>query len=191
MSCLSGKEPGATAAHRAGPEECPMSHQSVYLELKIGDNDVEGESTVHSIDGQSVENAIECLTFEQTLAVGYEGRSSRPSGPPTFGPVRISKEIDRATPLLAQGLTSTSPVEATFHFFRQAGSGAGTKKFYEVKLENARVARVEAAVGEGNGREMPREQVDLVFSKITWTYTTEGGQTTAHSWQWSEQPGSQ
>lgn len=168
-----------------------MSHQSVYLKLKIGDNDVDGESTVHSIDDMSVENAIECLTFEQLLSVGYEGRSSRPSGPPSFGPVRILKELDRSSPLLAQGLTATSPVEATFHFFRQAQSGAGTKKFYEVKLENARVARLEASVGQVNGREMPREQVDLVFSKITWTYTTESGQTTAHSWQWTEQAGSQ
>jgi type VI secretion system secreted protein Hcp len=165
-----------------------MSQQSVYLKLKVGGNDVTGESTVHNMGGEDVENAIECVSFEQLLTVGYDPRVSRPTAPPSFGPVRIRKEIDKATPVLAQALTATSPVEASFHFFRQANTGSGTKEFYRVKLENARIARMESSVSDAERQDLPREQVDLVFSKISWTYITEDGSTTEHSWDWSQQP---
>lgn len=165
-----------------------MSHQSVYLKLKVGGNDVAGESTVHSMGGETVQNAIECVSFEQLLSTSYDPRVSRAPAPPSFGPVRILKEIDKATPVLAQALTSTSPAEAVFHFFRQSASGAGTKEFYRVTLENARVARLESAVRERENDELPREAVDFVFSKISWTYITDDGSTTEHSWDWREQP---
>jgi type VI secretion system secreted protein Hcp len=167
-----------------------MSQQSVYLKLKVGGNDVPGESTVHNMGGEDVADAIECVGFEQLLSVGYDPRASRPTSPVAFGPVRIRKEIDKATPVLAQALTSTSPTEAMFHFFRQASTGSGTKEFYRVKLENARVARVESAVQEREGQENPREVVDFVFSKISWTYIAEDGATTEHSWDWTQQPSS-
>ena len=167
-----------------------MSHQSVYLKLKVGGNDVTGESTVHNMGGEDVQNAIECISFEQLLSTSYDPRVSRPPAPPSFGPVRICKEIDKATPVLAQALTSTSPAEAVFHFFRQSTSGSGTKEFYRVKLENARVARLEAAVREREDTELPRETEEFVFSKISWTYITEDGATTEHSGDWSQQPSS-
>ena len=164
-----------------------MSHQSVYLKLKVGGNDVAGESTVHDMGGEDVQNAIECIAFEQVASTSFDPRVSRAPAPPSFGPVRIRKEIDKATPVLAQALTSTSPAEAVFHFFRQSSSGAGAKEFYRVKLENARVVRQEAAVQEQEDSELPRETVDFVFSKISWTYITEDGNTTEHSWDWTQQ----
>ncbi|AKF08810.1 Hcp family type VI secretion system effector [Sandaracinus amylolyticus] len=167
-----------------------MSQQSVYLKLKVGGNDVAGESTVHNMGGEDVQNAIECVGFEQLLSVGYDPRVSRPTAPPAFGPVRIRKEIDKSTPVMAQALTATSPAEAVFHFFRQSSSGSGTKEFYRVKLENARIARMESNVLEREGDELPREVVDFVFSKISWTYITEDGDTTEHSWDWAQQPNS-
>lgn len=167
-----------------------MSQQSVYLKLKVGGNDVVGESTVHNMGGEDVTDAIECVGFEQLLTVGYDPRLGRATAPVAFGPVRVIKEIDKATPVLAQALTSTSPAEASFHFFRQASTGSGTKEFYRVKLENARVTRVASAVQDGESRQYPRESVELVFSKIIWTYITEDGSTTEHTWDWAQQPAS-
>ncbi len=115
--------------------------QTVHLKLQIDGNDIEGESTISSMDR---EKTIECNSFEDSLRSPTEARTGLMTGRRQYTPVVITKRIDKSTPLLFNALTMNEPVDsAEFRFFRPSSGGSGAEEqFQTILLEDARISSI-------------------------------------------------
>lgn len=159
--------------------------QTVHLRLEIDGNPVEGESTVSSMNR---EGTIECLSYEAALVTPRDEASGRVRGRRQHQPITFVKRIDKSTPLLIRALCQNQPInKAEFHFFRPSPGGSGAEEhFYTVLLEDAYVSSVrqlsEDATLAGQDAAPMIEEIELVFSEISWTYEI-GGATHKDSWR--------
>ena len=110
-------------------------------------------------------DCIQVIGFAERLSV----EPLPPGGIPVrdFGPIRVVKLIDKATPLLSISAANGAVLEqATLSFVRQCDEAPVT--YYEVRLTNGvLVTSISATAGE----DIPTEQVSLSFNKIQWAYT--------------------
>ena len=114
--------------------------QSVHLYLKAAGNDIQGESTILSLDR---ENSIECLSFVDSVRTAREASSGMATGDRTYEPLVIEKRIDKSSPLLAKALCNNEVIEGEFRFFRPSPTGDGTtEQFFTVKIAEARIAAI-------------------------------------------------
>ncbi len=159
--------------------------QSVHLYLTANGTKIDGDSTIASMDR---ENSIECLSFEDSVRTAREASSGMATGDRTYEPVRITKRIDKSSPLLAKALCNNELIEGTFKFFRPNPAGDGTtEQFFTVVIEEGRVGsctRVSPdVIDPASATAPPTEEVTFVFGKITWTYEPDGIEHTDH---WSQ-----
>ncbi|MBX3246775.1 MAG: type VI secretion system tube protein Hcp [Myxococcales bacterium] len=160
-----------------------MSQISVFLHLETDQGKIDGDSSIATIAGLDVSKDIECLSYEEALSVGYDSRSGTPTGDRTFDPIRVTKWVDRASPVLANAATTSAPCKAELKFFRPVPRGAGLEHFFQVTLEDARVSRIRRFVPEGEQTAPVKEAVEIVFGKITWKHMTAS---TEHTDNWGE-----
>ena len=159
--------------------------QTVHLKLQIDGNDTEGESTIASLER---EGTIECSSFTYELTTPREEASGQLTGKRQHRPIRITKRIDKSTPLLLKALCQNEPVTSgEFMHFRPSPGGSGAEeKFYTVLIENGYVGSVkqlsEDAIMAGEKAPPMMEEVSFVFQDITWTYEI-GGATHKDSWK--------
>ncbi len=151
--------------------------QTVHLKLQIDGNEIQGESTIASMER---EDTIECSSFDYKLTVPYDEATGRLTGRRQHEPVVIQKRVDKSTPLLLKALCRHEPVNsAEFMFFRPSQGGSGAEeKFFTVMLENGYIASVkqvsEDAIIGGEAAPPMMEKVAFIFKSITWTYEIGG-----------------
>lgn len=160
--------------------------QSVALFLKSNGKEIQGESSISTLDR---EHAIECLSFEDSVRTAREKSTGMATGRRTFEPVRFTKRIDKSSPLLAQALCDNEEIEATFKFYRPSPLGDGTTEhFFSVELSGARVSHIHRrspdTIDPASAELPPLEEVGLVFHDIIWTYESTGA---AYKDNWREQ----
>ena len=158
--------------------------EHVFLFLKAGGSDIQGESTITS---QGRENSIECYGFNSEVQTSREATTGLSTGRRIHLPIRISKKIDKSSPLILKALTTNQAIEGTFKFFRANPSGDGTSQhYYSVNITNARVASVKQLSEVHNDTKdlgLPAlEEITFVFQDIRWTYE-EGGVEHNDSWK--------
>jgi len=156
-----------------------------YLFLKANGADIKGESTVIS---QGREDSIECLYFKFSVKTAREAGTGMASGRRQYEPLRITKRVDKATPLLAKALVENQVIEAKLLFFRPNQLGDGTtEQFYTIEIKQGRIASMKqispSSLNPAESRVPEIEQVTFVFHTIIWTYT-DGG--ISHEDSWSE-----
>ncbi len=147
--------------------------QPVHLFLKANGIDIEGESTQVSLGR---ENSIECLYFEfRGSAPSSTSASGRVTGRRRYDPIIFRKIIDKSSPLLMQAFTQNQNIEAEFRFYRPKAATGTTEQFYTIEVSNARIIGVAQYVNETfrpeTANDPPLEEIALVFTAITWTYT--------------------
>ena len=152
--------------------------ETVHLKLKAAGTDIAGESTQTSLER---ENTIECVAFEYALETAREAGSATATGRRLHKAVKITKRIDKSSPLLIKALTENSECDATFKFYRPNPAGDGTtEQFYTVTLGKARISALRQSVPNVMVPNMhaipPMEEVEFVFATINWTYTNGGVQ---------------
>jgi len=162
--------------------------QTVHLKLQIDGTDIEGESTITSMERGGT---IECSSFEDHVETPREARTGAMTGRRKYKPVTISKRIDKTTPLLFKALTLNEPVtSAEFWFFRPSATGGGSEeKFQTILLEKAWISSIkrvskDAIMGGENPPPM-MEWVQFYFADITVTYEI-GGATHTDTWTGEE-----
>lgn len=158
---------------------------SVHLFLKANSSDVEGESTIHSMDR---ENSIECLEFSDSVRTARERSTGMATGDRTYEPLRITKRIDKSSPLIAKALCNNEVIEGVFKFYRPTPVGDGTTQhFFTVEIAEGRVGGIYRhspnVIDPAAAQAPPTEEVSFVFGKITWTYE-DGG--VMHEDHWSQ-----
>lgn len=159
--------------------------QTVHIRLQINGNDIEGESTISSMER---ENTIEASAAGFNVSTPYEAASGGLTGRRIYRPFTILKRLDKSTPLLFKALAMNEPVtrlEAMF-FRPAAGSSGAEEKFFTILLENARIVSIvqtsEDAIVGGQNAPPVMELISFVFQDITMTYEI-GGATHKDSWR--------
>jgi type VI secretion system secreted protein Hcp len=151
--------------------------EPVFLQLKIQGADVRGDVALKGVEGM-----IECLAYEQEVTIPASAAvtaGGAAAGRRQYQPLRITKRIDQASPLLLKALTQGQAVEGTFRFYRVSKAG-GVQQFYTVEIRQARVTSVKQVNPDrlvpATAAHPPLEEVAFVFNTIRWTYL-EGGVT--------------
>ena len=149
---------------------------TIALTLTANGGDVQGDSTVTAMERT---NTIEVLSLEQQVSMAFDRATLQPTGRRIYVPIRFTKRMDRATPLLRQALTQNQVVAGSFRWFRPNPSGTGTTQhFFTLDFTGGRITRctlrlpdtldaVQAALA-------PMEEVELTFANITWTFVDGG-----------------
>ena len=154
----------------------------VHLTLQIDGNDIEGDSTIASLDR---EGTIECESFFSELTTPREAASGSLTGRRQHRPVTIVKRVDKTSPLMLKALCMNEPVSsAAFRFYGPDANGTEIHT-YTVLLEKGYVSEVR----EEQWSDQPdqsqfsplMERVSFVFQDITWTWV-DGGATHKDSW---------
>ncbi len=157
---------------------------NVYLKLKIGGNEIKGESQITSLNRK---DTIECFSFTQSVDSGREVGAGSPSSQRRHTPIVVLKRTDRASPLLYQALCQNKVVDSgEFRFFRAKPDGSGEEEnFFTVTIEKGYVSGMKQVVPDTTDKEnehlTPIDEVRFVFSKITWLFA-DGGVTYTDSW---------
>ena len=158
---------------------------TVFLNLEVDGNNIEGESTMASMDRVG---SIECVSFYSELTTPREGATGSLTGRRQHLPITIVKRIDKTSPLMFKALCLNEPItKGRFRFFRRDDSyGSGAEQhIYTVLIEQGYVAGIReesANVLYGDGESQPLlERVSFVFQDITKTYEI-GGATHTDSW---------
>ena len=150
--------------------------QTVHLWLKANGADVQGDSTITSMER---ENTIECVYFESSVRTGREAGSGASTGRRSYEPIVFRKRIDKSTPLLYKALANNEVIEGTFKFYRPSPSGDGTsEQFYTIEFSNGRVASFKAvspdSIDPASATHPPLEEISIMFETISWTYEPSG-----------------
>jgi type VI secretion system secreted protein Hcp len=158
---------------------------NVHLKLTLEkQGEVKGESSVETLNRK---DTIECMFFQHKVKTAREANTNIMLGRRQYEPIVVRKEIDKASPMLLQALTTNEKVkEATFLFFRPNKTGDGTsEQFYTITLKNGNIAGVYQCnpdTKDGSDVHMkPYEEVEFVFQDIEWRHET-GKTSAADSW---------
>lgn len=94
---------------------------------------------------------------------------------PTHSPIIITKNIDKASPLLAQALSNREEINCTVSFYRVSSFGM-QEKFYSVSINGGIIAdltlEMPHAILQSDAE--PQEHIDLRYRDITWTHHAAG-----------------
>ncbi len=130
---------------------------------------------IEGIDGESVDSNhsgwIEALAFtggvSHTSSIFSGGGTSERA---EFEDVKIFKHLDKATPALYVSSAEGAHIpEVVIEITRPGESSSGDVKYFEIRLTNVIVSRVETSVTEEV--QIPIETVILNYGRIEWTYT--------------------
>lgn len=93
----------------------------------------------------------------------------------THGPIVITKNVDKSSPLLAQALTNREELKCTISFFRTSQYGA-QEKFYTIELQGGQIADLMLdlphAVLQSDAE--AQEQLSIRYRRIAWTHHLAG-----------------
>jgi type VI secretion system secreted protein Hcp len=125
------------------------------------------------------------------IAVDHELSSpSDPSSGPLTGklmhkPIRITKEVDKSSPLLYRVLTTNENITEWELQFWQASATGAEVQYYTIKLTNARIADIEFHMPNNKDPDLMKraefEEVSFTYQTIQWVWV-DGGIVTRTDW---------
>ena len=149
---------------------------TIALTLTANGDDIEGDSPITSMDRA---DTIEVLSLEQQLSTAFDRATLQATGRRIYAPIRFTKRLDRATPLLRQALVQNQVVAGSFRWFRPNPGGTGTLQhcltldFTEGRITKC-VLRLPDTL-DATAAALPLlEEVELTFTTITWTWVPSG-----------------
>lgn len=155
---------------------------NAYLQLKgQKSGDIKG-----SVTQKGREDKIMVFEFDHEIVSPRDAASGLPTGKRMHKPMRITCEIDKATPIMYQVLTSNENIpEWSLEFWKP--NAAGTEnQYYSIKLTNANLSRIHAHTPSNKIPETMRlpdmVTYEFTYQKIEWTWN-EGGITAADDWE--------
>lgn len=144
-----------------------------------------------SVTQKGRENSILVHGFEVQITSPRDAASGLASGKRQHQPIRIVKEIDKASPRLWQAMvTNENLTSCVVKFFASVGSAeigiAGEVQHYTVTLTNANIVSMRDVLNENeipaNANLPLMEELLLTYQKIQWTWN-DGGITATDDWQ--------
>ncbi|AXH95522.1 Hcp family type VI secretion system effector [Ornithinimicrobium avium] len=122
---------------------------------------------------------ITVVELRHTLTTPWDASTGRASGAPRHAPVVVTKELDRASPLLAEAWASNA-VLTSWRLEVLGTDGLGRRvPVYAVELRRAVVVQIVVQTPEDG--ELPLESVSFAYERITWTWSA-GNVTATAGW---------
>jgi type VI secretion system secreted protein Hcp len=139
-----------------------------------------------SVTQKGREDTIMVVAYSQEILSPRDAASGLPTGKRMHKPITITKEIDKASPILYNILVNNENVpEFKLEFWRPSSSGA-EEQFYTIKLTNANICQMHEYILDNkvpeNMKFPPMEQVSFTYQKIEWTWM-KGGITAMDDWE--------
>jgi type VI secretion system secreted protein Hcp len=155
---------------------------NAYLKLK-------GQKTGEikgSVTQKGREGKIMVIAMSHEIISPRDPASGLPTGKRMHKPMLITKELDKATPLLYNVLVNNENVqEWELQFWRPSATGAEQQHF-TVKLTNGNIASIAQRMPNNKNPELMKyetyEEIAFTYQKIEWTWT-DGGITAMDDWE--------
>jgi type VI secretion system secreted protein Hcp len=158
-----------------------------YLKLKgQKQGEVKGGVTQKGREG-----SIMVIAVSHEIVSPRDPASGLPTGKRMHKPFVITKEIDKASPVLYNILVNNENVpEWKLEYWKpqlSAAGGAGAEvKYYSVQLVNANIASMRHVMPNNKNPELMRyetyEEIAFTYQKIIWTWL-DGGITAEDDWE--------
>lgn len=122
---------------------------------------------------ESIGNKCQIAHVDEIMVLSFVHQMSNAenSQHALHGPVIIDKNIDKATPLLAQALANREVVNCELTFYRVSKFGS-QEKFFTVKLKECLIANqlmvMPHTTSENDAQ--PQEKIAIRYRDITWTH---------------------
>jgi type VI secretion system secreted protein Hcp len=154
---------------------------NAYLRLKgQRTGDIRGSVTVKGREG-----TIMVIAVDHELSSPRDPRSGLPTGSLLHKPIRITKEVDRSSPLLYSVLTDNENLTGwELQFWRPTATGTEVNH-YTMRLTNANIADIEFHMPNSRNPDLQRysefEELSFTYQRIDWIWT-DGGITASADW---------
>lgn len=142
-----------------------------YAYMKVeGENqgEIKGASTAGGADKNE---HIEVRALDHSLKREFSSKNPHPTGAALHKPMKITKEVDQASPLLAQAMADNEKfTKIEIKWFNATGD-----KYFTTSLENAylvemRTFKPDADLNPEIGSSPDLEECSFIYSKCTWTH---------------------
>jgi type VI secretion system secreted protein Hcp len=139
-----------------------------------------------SVTQKGREDQIMVIAVQHEVTSPRDTASGLPTGKRQHHPYVITKEVDKASPLLFNALCNNESFTTWELQFWQPNPSGVEKQHYTVKLENATIARIETIMPNNKHPELTKfaeyEEVSFCYQKIEWTWM-DGGITAEDDWE--------
>jgi type VI secretion system secreted protein Hcp len=125
---------------------------------------------------ESHANQIKVIAFEHTVAVPRDPLSGTPTSKRVHHPLRVTKPLDRTSPLLMQALTESEGLVVTIQCYRPADQGE--EPYYEIILDEATIVEIRDVMPDclekDVGHRTQMQEVSFAYKNITWKHLAAG-----------------
>jgi type VI secretion system secreted protein Hcp len=155
---------------------------NAYLNLKgQKTGDIKGSVTQKGREGK-----IMVIAVSHEIVSPRDPASGLPTGKRMHKPMVITKELDKATPLLYNVLINNENItEWQLQFWQPSATGA-EKQHFTIKLTNANIASIAMRLPNNKHPDLLKfetyEEIAFTYQKIEWTWT-DGGITAMDDWE--------
>ncbi|WP_175650847.1 Hcp family type VI secretion system effector [Pseudomonas sp. Marseille-P9899] len=120
------------------------------------------------------------------LSVDHQMTSISNTAHATHNPLIITKPIDKASPLLAEALTTREVLTCVLFLYRTSPTG-GVEKYYSIRIDGARIVALTVDVPHAVllNDVSATEQIALRYDSINWTH--HGASTSGRAYAAQEQ----
>lgn len=146
--------------------------ESISLTLSANGTNIPGDSLVTSLDRA---NTLEVLSLDQNVSRAFDRATLQATGRRIYAPLRFTKRLDRATPLLRKALINNEVVTGNFRWFRPNPSGDGsTQHFMTLRFTQGRITkcvlRLPDTLSADTSTLPPMEDIEMTAGTWTWTW---------------------
>jgi type VI secretion system secreted protein Hcp len=134
------------------------------------------------------EGSIPLIALSSQIARPFDQAAGEATGKRQHHPIVLTKPVDQASPKLYSALVSNEVLnDVIVKFWRPLPTGAGSEQqYFTIKLANALIVGITFISADTQdptkAAEVPYEEVQLVYQKISWTWE-QGGITAQDNWR--------
>jgi len=155
---------------------------NAYLRLE---GETQGEIR-GSVTQAGREESIMVIAVNHEVISPRDPSSGLPTGKRQHGPLVITKEIEKATPLLMNALVNKEKMTKFKLRFYQPNRTGREFQFYTIELEDATITGIRFEMLNNkypeNRQHKEREHVTFYYRRINWTFE-DGGVTAEDDWE--------
>jgi type VI secretion system secreted protein Hcp len=142
-----------------------------------------------SVTQKGRENSILVFAYQHEMSTPFDAKSGAATGKLQHGVLKITKELDKSSPLLLKAWSGNETMtEFTLRFWEPKPTGAEAQHF-TVKLTNARIVGIKSLMQNNKDATLMKypvmEEISFTYQRIEWTLT-DGGIT--HTVDWGAPP---
>jgi type VI secretion system secreted protein Hcp len=139
-----------------------------------------------SVTQKGREDSMMIIAFNHEVFAPRDAASGLPTGKRQHKPITVTKELDKATPLLMSVLVNNENITKWEARFWQPSKSGQEFQFYTIELVNASIASIRTEMLNNkypeNMQHKEREHISFCYQKIIWTFE-DGGITAEDDWE--------